>query len=161
MPKQGSKGQAWVQSVINTTSTSCVEYPYAKDTFGYGLVGGYGRGRTKRAHRVMYETTQRALQTGEVVMHMCDNPACCNPHHLTVGTLAGNNTDRALKGRSAKEVFSRRRLNVEQCSEIAYRMQIRTSGKDLVNGVRKIARDYGVDTNVIYRIHKGTYLCAQ
>ena len=36
------------------------------------------------------------------VMHRCDNPICCNPQHLTEGTLADNCRDCAAKGRTAK-----------------------------------------------------------
>lgn len=34
--------------------------------------------------------------------HHCDNPLCCNPHHIFVGTWADNNRDRANKGRSTR-----------------------------------------------------------
>lgn len=35
-----------------------------------------------------------------VVMHTCDNPPCCNPLHLRVGTNAMNQRDAAKKGRA-------------------------------------------------------------
>ena len=34
-----------------------------------------------------------------VVMHTCDNPACCNPLHLRLGTTADNVADKWAKGR--------------------------------------------------------------
>lgn len=36
---------------------------------------------------------------GKVVMHMCDNPSCCNPEHLALGTTWDNAQDRTVKGR--------------------------------------------------------------
>lgn len=57
--------------------------------------GGYGAfrhmGRTLRAHRVAWELHNgRKLGQGEVILHMCNNTACCNPEHLVAGTQADN-----------------------------------------------------------------------
>lgn len=35
----------------------------------------------------------------EVIMHRCDNPACCNPHHLQAGSCRDNVLDCLRKGR--------------------------------------------------------------
>ena len=51
------------------------------------------------AHRVAYEHKHGPIPKGMVVMHLCDNPACCNPDHLTLGTNKENMYDSVLKGR--------------------------------------------------------------
>lgn len=67
--------------------------------------GGYGQfdrdGRKVGAHRVAYEAIHGALPRGSVVRHRCDNPPCCNPRHLIVGTHQDNMNDRTARGRNA------------------------------------------------------------
>lgn len=54
------------------------------------------------AHRVAFELSGGVIPPDMIVMHQCDNPPCCNPAHLSVGTIADNNRDRDRKGRAAK-----------------------------------------------------------
>lgn len=66
--------------------------------------GGYGLFRIGQrvfsAHRVAFAFSRgRRAPAGLVVMHACDNPPCCNPRHLRLGTKADNNRDRDAKGR--------------------------------------------------------------
>jgi hypothetical protein len=53
------------------------------------------------AHRVAYAIANNGLPQNACVCHHCDNPLCCNPAHLWLGTLADNNHDMARKGRAA------------------------------------------------------------
>lgn len=66
---------------------------------------GYGRvkvdGKALLAHRVIYsETFRAAMAPWLIVMHRCDNPGCCNPRHLILGTKKDNAADMARKGRN-------------------------------------------------------------
>ena len=71
---------------------------------GYVKPEGYGRLRYQKrdylAHRLAYH-----LAIGDPgglhVCHHCDNPLCCNPSHLFLGTDADNCRDRDLKGRAS------------------------------------------------------------
>ena len=63
--------------------------------------GGYGRTWTgARAHRVAYELAVGPIPDGLAVCHTCDNPPCCNPAHLRVGTQAENLAEMRERGRA-------------------------------------------------------------
>jgi hypothetical protein len=51
---------------------------------GYGHM--YYRGRRWASHRLSWLLTRGLIPAGSVVMHKCDNPPCCNPDHLELGT---------------------------------------------------------------------------
>lgn len=73
------------------------------------LPSGYGRIKVRVApgvfkdvyvHRVAYVLAHGPLQSGECVLHSCDNPPCCNPAHLRAGSLQDNVRDRDERGRT-------------------------------------------------------------
>lgn len=67
---------------------------------------GYGafwyQGRHHPAQRMALVLTGTEVPAGMVVCHKCDNPPCCNPAHLFVGTTQDNDADRKAKGRAAR-----------------------------------------------------------
>lgn len=57
-------------------------------------------GKSIRCHRLAYELTYGEILDGMLVCHHCDNPPCCNPKHLFLGTHQDNIDDRERKGRN-------------------------------------------------------------
>jgi hypothetical protein len=64
---------------------------------------GYGRfnigGKAYVSPRVAWTITFGEIPPGIRVLHKCDNPRCCNPNHLFLGTGADNSRDMMIKGR--------------------------------------------------------------
>jgi hypothetical protein len=63
---------------------------------------GYGRlqenGHIVQAHRKAWEiSNDEKIPEGLVVRHTCDNPKCCNPNHLLLGTQQQNMQDKIAR----------------------------------------------------------------
>jgi len=114
--------------------------------------GGYGTLSIGRklwlAHRLSYRVFV-ADPSDLVVRHGCDNPACVNPEHLSLGSHADNTQDAVRRNRM--EHGSKRWSAVLSEADIP---QIR---RRLLAGEtgRSIARSYSVDPGVISLIKLG------
>lgn len=78
---------------------ACWEWDGRRNEKGYGTLSFAGR--FARAHRVAWELTYGPIPDGMVICHRCDNPPCCNPAHLFLGTQLENIADREAKGRGS------------------------------------------------------------
>lgn len=77
----------------------CWEWQAGEDRQGYGCFSVYYE--SWRVHRVAWVLTYGPIPEGLCVCHKCDNPGCCNPYHLFLGTNRDNILDSARKGRQA------------------------------------------------------------
>ncbi|ANT45377.2 HNH homing endonuclease [Pectobacterium phage PP90] len=118
------------------------------------------KSRCTSLHRMVYACKMGTNLDGiadVVVRHTCDNPRCINPEHLIGGTKADNNRDRAERGRSARVVPSRQRLSQEDVQFI----RLNWVKRHPLFGTTKLAARFGVDSAVIIRVIKGTYVCTR
>ena len=87
-----------LEKIIINQTTDCWEFQGGKNNIGYGMIRDEKRMRT--THRVSYEEHVGPIPKGLCVMHSCDNPICCNPKHLSIGTHKQNTQDMFTKGRA-------------------------------------------------------------
>ncbi len=79
----------------------CWEWQGKINNSGYGCFSDVidGKKTEIRAHRKSYEIFKGEIPESLCVCHKCDNPSCCNPEHLWIGTPKENTQDCIKKGR--------------------------------------------------------------
>ena len=77
-------------------------WPWSGATYG----DSYGRmrigGRLEGTHRIAFSLASGSVVVRgalRLVLHSCDNPICCNPAHLRLGSFMQNNADMLARGR--------------------------------------------------------------
>lgn len=84
-----------------------------------------------------------------VVCHACDEPLCCNPAHLWIGSQHENVHDCVSKRRhSHGEASATAKLTERQAAEVRLLMKSKTPRAE-------IASRYGVTIHALYRISGG------
>lgn len=140
----------------------------AKVGMGYPRIRVEGKQYTM--HRFVYIHFHGPIPDDLVVCHSCDNPECCNPAHLWLGTSKDNAQDMIAKGRGHK--FSQESLEL---------LRERTRGNTLAKGERnshakltteqvrmireerpyktlkQLAAEYGVHNSTIQKIVYGEH----
>jgi hypothetical protein len=116
----------------------CWPWTAAKRRRGYGTFTLARRNYV--AHRIVYQVATGVDPGDRLVCHTCDNPPCCNPAHLFLGTHTDNVRDMLTKGRGRPPHGTRHhgaKLTEEDVREIRRRA---ATGEKLVT----ISRDYAV-----------------
>lgn len=128
----------------------CLLWVLTRDKDGYGCISNrltkqYG---TTRVHRLMYIAHNGIIPQGLVVMHSCDNRACVNIMHLSIGTHCDNVLDKVKKGRQMRHTSHwNSKLSLDKVSFIR-----KTSG---VFSAVLLADMFNINKRQVYRIRSG------
>lgn len=121
-------------------------------------VDGYGHfkiGKVVRtAQSVALELHTGVRLKGLEAMHFCDNPPCCNPHHLSWGTRVQNQAQKVERGRAHRMVGEEHPMAVlteDQVREIRRRYIPRHP----VHGAAAMARKFGTTVGPIQAVTQG------
>jgi hypothetical protein len=121
---------------------------------------GYGRVKRKKknysAHRIAYQLhylNGRQLRLeGLNVCHKCDNPPCCNPSHLFLGTQKKNLDDAITKGRlfslPPRKGSENGRAKLTD-SDVA---EIRAAYEPRYGALTELSKRFGVSRGVIWKV---------
>lgn len=85
---RGDPRQCWLWKASKKNSRDC---------YGHFKIKSYV---TVTASRLAYAIAYGEEPAELCVLHSCDNPACCNPAHLFLGTVKDNSQDMVRKGRA-------------------------------------------------------------
>ncbi len=125
---------------------------------------GYGRMLISKrplrmifTHRLAWESTYGAVPDDLRVLHRCDNPPCCNPAHLFIGSQPENIADMHAKGRYRKAgtvsgKAGRGVLKLQAADVRSIRAQYAAGGISM----KALGAEFGVCAEMVHRIVRGT-----
>ena len=144
----------WSKVEVSAGKKECWTWRASTDRYGYGKFRPVGcRTGMRKAHRVAWEIFNGQALGDSLCLHSCDNPLCCNPHHLRPGTQADNISDIWDRGRQrfgdhAGERNPRALLTQADVDRIRERIAAGETN-------RAIAADYPVSEGMVSRIKLG------
>jgi hypothetical protein len=132
------------ESQLREDPSGCTEWTGRTDKDGYGVRGA--RIGERRAHRFAYASAHGDIPVGMIVRHTCDNPLCCNPSHLELGSHHENIEDKVVRSRQA---IGSRIHTTKLTPETVLLVRADSSG-----GMRQvdIAERYGIDQTTVSQI---------
>lgn len=137
-------------------SNGCLEWQQGRFPKGYGALVDLETGKVRSTHRMAWEQAHGPIPPGKMVCHHCDNPPCCDPEHLFLGTGVDNQRDMVEKGRkhlipaeqhARGSAHGMAKLDERQVVEILRRLDEGRHGIQTM-----LAREFDVSISVINRI---------
>ena len=129
-------------------SNDCWEWSGYRNEHGYGALKG------RLAHRLVWQLERGPIPDGMNVCHRCDNPPCCNPAHLFLGTQSDNVHDMVSKGRRRGGNVAGERNGASKLTD-ADVASIRERYVPRKVTLRQLATEYGVSDSAISMIVNG------
>ena len=115
------------------------------------LAGEYGimrfEGKNQKTHRLIWRFVRGPIPERMFVCHSCDNPPCCNPDHLFLGTPEDNSRDMSEKNRGRRG----RNLSIETIQRIKHLLSLGYVPQ------KDIARLLEISTKTVQNINTGKH----
>lgn len=137
-----------------SASQECWTWTGTIHTGGYGRLSLPNKGGSEFAHRIAWTLKNGPIGQGLFVCHRCDNPPCCNPGHLFLGTLQDNVADMIAKGRNSLPPLRRGEESHNATLTNAQVVEVKLALRAGETG-RAVARKFGVSVTVISMINTG------
>jgi len=140
----------WAKVDRASSEDGCWLWTAAMTPKGYGAFRDPSRRQRVLAHRFSWELTYGAVPIGLCVCHRCDTPACVNPNHLFIGTIADNAADMAAKGRAVSPRLKGSQHANAKLTESSVGMIRRLSDRGM--SASRLASQFGVSRRCIRMI---------
>lgn len=142
------EGRFWSKVDKGAGPDGCWPWTASASPHGYGRITIHRR--VELAPRVAWALVHGPIPKGLCVLHTCDNPPCCNPAHLFLGTHAVNMADMAAKGRAGQlgrrgEACPHSKLTEDHVRAIRAAVEAGRSQKEV--GV-----EFGIDDSYVSRL---------
>jgi hypothetical protein len=124
----------------------CWEWTAGADKNGYGVFSAKPLGKY-RVTRIMHYLHTGGQPGDMLMLHTCDNPSCCNPRHLFLGTARDNKHDCMAKERHQRGESHNKAVLTEEIV-----LAIRASDEL----TRDLAAKYSVAVSTINRARAGS-----
>lgn len=139
--RKGEITKRWmIEKCLFNEFSRCWEWQFNRDKDGYGRATEFNE--HLRMHIKSYQMFKGEIPDGLQVLHHCDNPPCCNPDHLFLGTSQDNADDMLAKGRA---ICPNRKLSASDVLSIRKDPRI----------LREVAINFGVCRQTISNVKLG------
>lgn len=123
----------------------------SRHKFGYGsCTDPRNQHRSVNTHRASWLHFRGPLKRTDWVLHKCDNPPCCNPNHLFIGSCTDNIKDMVSKHRNTKGAdHPKSKMTKEFVEQIRRRYTRRGTGNCTIP---VLAKEYGISNSTVSMI---------
>ena len=150
----------WYFQQSSTDENGCMIVPIRPDKQGYIRIKyeskNYSLHILSALQKYSYPITQQYYEifTKEnIVLHKCNNRACCKPDHLTIGTGKQGNRQNAIDARSYHPGFKLKAEDIPELREIySDCLEMQWTKMNIYNHIGSI---YSVSPNTVYSIISG------
>lgn len=136
--------------VEKRSRNSCWLWKRAISSHGYGTLSV--NRRPFGAHRMAWILSKGPIPDGLMVCHRCDNPPCCNPKHLFIGTHLDNMADRQVKGKYLTRLTGHPRAKLKGSALKRFALRIRNGELPC-----HIASEFGIHCATACRVAKSLF----